>query len=186
MNPSPSVYPPDIILIRGAPGIGKTTLGEGLRKHFAEGAVIDVDQLRHMVNAEEFEFESDVHYTNAINVCCVLAKSLLAGGFRPIIITDVMAETFLNQIKEGLCGYSTFTLTLIASANVLMSRMRARQGGYINVEVANLVNNMIEGESHESGACIDTSHLSSHELRHLALKYIMKYSPGSTDSPNPQ
>jgi len=39
----------DVLILRGAPGVGKSTLGRGLRRQLDHGSVIEVDDIRGML-----------------------------------------------------------------------------------------------------------------------------------------
>jgi broad-specificity NMP kinase len=154
----------DVLLIRGAPGIGKTTVGEMLRTLLVDGVVIDVDDVRRMVNKDKFVYGENVDYINAVRASCSLAESFIALGYRPIVIVDVFSISVLEVACNCLKGTSIISISLHCNESVLVGRMLNRKNGYVNTDVAKKVNEHILATLESTNVSIDTTVLSPGEL----------------------
>jgi len=150
----------DILIIRGAPGIGKSTIGELLRPFALNGAIVDIDDMRNMVNNEKFIFNDNYDYVNAVKASCVLVESFLQLGYAPIVVVDVFSLGILELFTDHFGMRKLASITLYASDDILCRRMESRPTGYINLEVARSVNRHIYQTMDKTDACIDTSLLS--------------------------
>ena len=82
----------DLILVRGAPGVGKTTLAKRLRAHFPKGITIEVDSFKGMVNLLDWKDTTQYHHIlEAVAMTCrsYLEQRLCSGDhYRYIIIRN--------------------------------------------------------------------------------------------------
>lgn len=147
----------DIIIVRGAPGVGKSTLASGLLKHFKNGVTIEIGTVLKMINT--FEDGNSKQYSDALENSKILAISFLKKGYRPILIIGPMKaerieQHFLPILKDRL-KYTV--ITLLASEKELASRIDKRVGGFKNKLIAYKVNADMHKKPLSDNILINTS-----------------------------
>jgi adenylate kinase family enzyme len=129
----------DLIVIRGAPGVGKSTLSENLKKYFPDGIGIETDTLRKMINRSEW-FPSTVlngstHHCDeqgihGIEAAGAVGRSYLANGYRPVLIVDTFTIPHYNKIEsfihESQPAISYYIFALYCTDKELVSRLSRR------------------------------------------------------------
>lgn len=153
----------DLLLVRGAPGIGKSTIGSLFRRFAHGGVVIDIDDVRRMTNDELFLYGENEHYRNAIVVVQGMVESYLVAGYSPVIVIDVFCANILNLFRAKIYPGPAISATLYAQNSVLLGRMRDRIKGYINLEVAERVNCHMLDTREMTDIWIDTTNFDSGE-----------------------
>lgn len=146
----------ELIVIRGAPGIGKSTLGLLLKKSGLFKKVVDIDEMREMINGEHFAYGENVHYFNAIDVACELFDLFVKQGEFPVAVLDVCSEPILNRIISNMKGVRVLVVSLYSSDEILVQRMTNRNGGFVAVEIAKKLNKEMYNFGH---IFIDTTNL---------------------------
>lgn len=147
----------DLLLIRGAPGIGKTTIGSLFRR-FAHGCVvIDIDDVRRMATDERFLYGENEHYRNAVLVVQGMVESYLVAGYSPVIVIDVFCANILNLFRTRVYSGTSVSATLYAQNTVLLGRMSNRIKGYINLDVATRINRHMLDTKEMTDIWIDTT-----------------------------
>lgn len=118
----------DVLVIRGAPGVGKSTLGKLLTKEFPKGVKIEVDILRKMVNAVDWKNQQE--HINLLQVAAKLTESFLSIGFRPVIVVDTFSgnkvTAYLETVRRLRPDVSIQLIGLYASPETLHRRIEAR------------------------------------------------------------
>ena len=161
-----------VVIIRGAPGVGKSTLAEMLRRTINGCAVIDVDDIRRMICDERFVYKENDHYLKAIDVAGDLVRKLTELGFRPVFVIDVFAVEALRAFVQRMRGADIFSVSLYADDDILLDRMKARHNGYVNVDVARSVNRHIYETRGLSHAWLDIGALSPIEIHERFLELM--------------
>ena len=154
----------DIILIRGAPGVGKTTIGRLFRESTPSGVVVDIDDVRRMVSSEVFLYGANVDYRKAVTATCALVAAFLDTGYSPIIVVDVFSPPILELFRRICTQRRTVVITFYSEDGVLARRMARRTSGYINLDVAIKINRLMKHPSDSSDVWIDTSTLGPAEV----------------------
>ena len=90
----------DVLLVRGAPGVGKTTACRKLRKLIPEGAVIEVDALRGMIAG--VRWVDTEHHLVALDHALLLIRAFLEKGFRPVVLVDTFSRGKLQRFAADL------------------------------------------------------------------------------------
>ena len=160
-----------VIIVRGAPGMGKSTIGELLRVSDFAGAVMDIDEFRAMVNCEEFKIHQNEYYYKAIDVISSLIREYLKKEIFPIFITDVMSNTFLSYFLLKLENIDYLVINLYSDFEKLKRRMSNRNHGFIDLEIAEKLNTQMKSASSFNSVYIDTSQLTPKETLNLIKKH---------------
>ena len=93
----------DIIIIRGAPGSGKTQTSKAISQFFPKGVRIEVDSIRQMVISVDWQNQQE--HIDMLQVSVKLVIEFLQLGFNPIIVVDTFSgdkiNGFLNSLYEN-------------------------------------------------------------------------------------
>ena len=148
---------PDVILIRGAPGVGKSSASKRLRKLFAGGAIIEVDLLRGMI--ANVRWVDAAQHMVALDHARLLADAFLAKGYRPVIIVDTFSRGKLVEFTASL-PWDYRVVSLYAAPSILAARINHRPDDqFKDLEASNTLNNEVQATRHPHEALIDTSEL---------------------------
>ena len=132
----------DILLLRGAPGVGKTSLCAALRRMRSVGAVIDVDDV--WATLKDANFNTGAGYNLAVEQTMTVAHGLVRGGVRPIIVAapfDALAYPAAQELASGGGAFRVGSIALFCDPTVLVARLEARpHGAYRDAEAALAVN----------------------------------------------
>jgi hypothetical protein len=104
----PTVELPAFLLIRGAPGSGKSTLLRRLRKQFPQGVCIEVDTVRAMVTADQWQPRDR---TDALVAAAALARAYAAQGYAPVVVAECFDPDALEIFLEALDSQPTESRT---------------------------------------------------------------------------
>jgi len=90
----------DIIIIRGAPGSGKSQTAKSLSQFFPKGVKLEVDILRQMVISVDWKNQEE--HINMLQVSTGLVHDFLKLGFNPVIVVDTFSGDKINKYLESL------------------------------------------------------------------------------------
>jgi predicted kinase len=101
-----SLVIPDVIILRGAPGVGKSTLAKELAQHFPKGVRIEVDTLRGMVISVDWTNQQE--HKDLLQVAAQLTRQFLGLGFKPVLVVDTFSgdkvKDFLDTVNNPDIG----------------------------------------------------------------------------------
>ncbi len=122
---------PDVIILRGAPGVGKSTLAKELAKHFPKGVRLEVDTLRSMVISVDWTNQQE--HKDLLQLAAQLTCQFRVLGFRPVIVVDTFSgnkvEPFVQTVRATGSDWIVKTYALHASNEDLSRRLAARPVG---------------------------------------------------------
>jgi len=135
--------PPDVIIIRGAPGSGKSELGKALAKHYPQGARVEVDALRKMVISVNWT-DQDEHI-KLLGLAASTTAEFVRLGFRPVIVIDTFSgdkvDGFLDRLSQTCPALNIRLYALYLSEDVLARRLASRPDGlFKNLAIATKLN----------------------------------------------
>lgn len=90
----------DIIIIRGAPGSGKSEAAKNLSKFFPKGVRMEVDTIRTMVISVDWKNQQE--HIDMLQVSTKLVFGFLSFGFSPVIVVDTFSGDKINRYLETL------------------------------------------------------------------------------------
>ena len=129
------IWPPEIWLVTGIPGAGKTSVARALAERLDRSAVVEGDSLRAWVvrgaawpEDGALTGEAERQYELAVRNMCLLARSYAEGGFTPFLDLVVVTRYHLEAFRGYLRGARLRLVVLAPSVEVTLGRDRARGG----------------------------------------------------------
>jgi predicted kinase len=151
---------PDVIVIRGAPGSGKSEAAKRLAARLGHGARVEVDTLRSMI--------VPVDWTNQEEHIAVLllAVSVVAGflrmGHQPVVVVDTFSGDklgrFVEEVESAHAGVRVRAFSLAPSRAALRVRVEGRpDGDFKNLRVCEKLNSDVRRRLEPGETLIDNS-----------------------------
>ena len=134
---------PDVILVRGAPGAGKSSAAKCLARHYPTGVRLEVDALRSMVISVDWT-DQDQHI-QILSLATRVVRDFLALGHRPVIVVDTFSgdklTRFLEELQSLDDSLNIRPFALVTALDVLRSRIENRGADqFRDVEVCQKLN----------------------------------------------
>jgi len=154
---------PDIILIKGAPGVGKSTAARLLASSFPKGALVEVDSLRKMVINVDWTCQRE--HIDLLRLAAVFADGLVGSGISPVLVVDTFSgdkvDCFLGAFHQGRPGRCTAIFSLHASPEALSMRLMGRNANeFRDLDVSLRINQDVLNLRKSDEFIIDTTEMS--------------------------
>ena len=154
--------PTDIIILRGAPGSGKSQTAKSLSQFFPKGVRLEVDTIRQMVVSVDWKNQQE--HIRMLQVSAVLACDFLNCGFSPVIVVDTFSGDkvfgFMDRIRHFDSNLTISLFGLFTTDDELERRLALRQNGeFRDVAICKKLNNDVLKVKHETELQIDTTGL---------------------------
>ena len=164
----------ELILVRGAPGVGKTTLATRLRAHFPKGITVEVDSFKGMVNL--LDWKDTTQYYHILEAVATTCRSYLDNGYAPVIVVDTLSsetlEDFMTILQKSLLQPSCLIITLLCDPGVLELRIHSRKKGFSLIEPSLAVNDDMRKYRVFNELSVDTTARSPDEVLAFVLARI--------------
>ena len=147
--------PSDIIVVRGAPGSGKSSVARHLGKQLPTGATIEVDTVRGMIH--HIQWERDEEHIDAIHAAVRATIAYLERGYRPVVLVDTFGFGRLELALAALGPRSVSVHSLTCQNFVLSLRLWTRPVGYRNASAARRFNVHIAADQTHHAGLLDTT-----------------------------
>jgi len=162
-----SAASPDLILLKGAPGVGKSTAAKLLAQHFPSGVRVEVDTLRQMVISVDWTNQAE--HRSLLALSAQLAAGFLRSGFAPVILVDTFSgdkiDGFLTEFHAQCPSKRVCVVVLHASEDVLRERLSNREAGaFRNIGIAMRINHESVRDARPFELVLDTSASSPKDL----------------------
>jgi predicted kinase len=127
---------PDLIILGGAPGVGKSTLMSKLRAHFQNPPTIEFSDVRNLYLDSKWERASPSEERMAFDILLYALRIILSKGIKPVLLTDFQEQRLLT-FQEAFREYRYRIVTLYAEEDELVrERVIARDDGFKDHEAA--------------------------------------------------
>jgi broad-specificity NMP kinase len=152
--------PADLILLKGAPGVGKSTAAKLLAQHYSCGVRLEVDTLRQMVISVDWTNQAE--HRGVLTLSAQLAAGFLRTGLTPVILVDTFSgdkiDGFLTEFCSQRPDSRVCVVVLHASEGVLRERLVNRDAGaFRNVDIAARINRESVSDARPFELMLDTS-----------------------------
>ena len=163
---------PDVIVIRGAPGSGKSVTAKSLAARFGTGARIEVDTLRAMIIPVEWTNQTE--HINVLSLATGLVTGFLGFGHRPVIVVDTFSgdklKGFMTDLMKLQAGIEVLKFALRPDQKVLRSRVEGRPDDrYKDLSVCEKLNDDIAKHLLPDEKLLDNSALTPEETVDVIL-----------------
>ena len=164
--------PADLILLKGAPGVGKSSAARELAGLLASGVRVEVDELRRMVVAVNWTDQTE--HRKLLELGAQLAAGYIRLGFAPVILVDTFSGDKIDGFLESFRKFTTegriFVAVLHAPDDVLRSRVEAREeGGFRDLAISTRLNLEAVRDARPFEGLIDTNARSPTEVAKAIL-----------------
>jgi predicted kinase len=121
---------PDLIVLGGAPGVGKSTLMGRLRAHFQYPPTIEFSDVRNLYLDRDWARASPDEEQMAFDILLYALKKILEKRVTPVLLTDFKDERLLTlQAAFGEYRYRIVTL-FMDDDEIVKERVIARNDGF--------------------------------------------------------
>lgn len=163
----------DLILLKGAPGVGKSTAAKLLARHFPSGVRFEVDTLRGMVI--DVDWTDQAEHRNLLTLSAQLAAGFLRAGFAPVILIDTFSgdkiDGFLAAFRSERPQSRVCVTVLHASDGVLRERVLNRDAdGFRDIDIALRINHESVRDARPFELLLDTTNLSPGDVAGAILR----------------
>lgn len=162
---------PEVIALRGAPGVGKSSLRNHLQRLFPRGAFIEVDALREMCFNQNW---TDA-FPHELMIKCgaYLAEKLISeGGYSPVFVVDTFSKGklrgFVNATSRPL-----MIISLYCTSEMLAKRVELRHPTqFKDLNACLVLNEEAKQKEFQNEFLIDTTYMTPEEIARQICKIV--------------
>jgi len=161
----------DLLLVRGAPGVGKRDAVERLRSHMSNGAVVDVEAFRAMF-ARPSAVDRQQHLI-AMRIARDAAVRFAAKQVVPVVLIDSFTSGKLASFVADL-DRSYRIASLYIDPAALRERLLFRGASPRDIESASMINAEIAVRRHEREKLIDVTGRDAEAVADILRKWLRR------------
>lgn len=156
----------DVIILRGAPGAGKSQTAKSLAQFFPRGVRLEVDTIRQMVISVNWTNQEE--HIAMLQVSAGLVCEFLKRGFSPVIVVDTFSgdkvDSFIEHIRAFDKNVCFGIFGLFTTDHELERRIEMRRKGeFKDVAICKKLNSDVLKIKHDAEWQIDTTGLQPSE-----------------------
>lgn len=157
----------DVVIIRGAPGVGKSSAGKLLARRLPAGVTIEVDRIRSMFHSVNWTDQSQ--HIASLRVAADMACRFLDDGAGPVVIVDTFSgdktKAFVEQLMTRRPEIRFKVFALHASSDALRHRIEGRpDGDFKDFRIAALINKDVLIHTYPGELLVETSDMQVAEV----------------------
>jgi len=165
----------DIIILRGAPGSGKTQTAKYLSKYYPKGVKFEVDVLRQMVISVDWTNQEE--HINMLQVSTGLVHNFFNLGLSPIIVVDTFSGDkiikYLKDLYELNSNLKIQIFALYTTDDELKRRLEKRTNTeFKDFEICKKLNDDVLKIKHKTEYQINTTGLSAVQTAEIIYELI--------------
>lgn len=159
----------DVVILRGAPCVGKTTLGRRLKAALPDCAVMEVDDVRGMLANVDWKDrrQHDIAMAGSLD----LLRRFVQEGRRPVVLIDTFSRARLGHVlgwMEG-AGLKYRLVSMRLQPDDLQRRLADRESGFREWEPSRVLNDEVERNRYKNETLLDVTGLDRDEVLSRAL-----------------
>jgi hypothetical protein len=167
----------DIIIIKGAPGSGKTQTAKCLAGFFPKGIRMEIDNLRSMVISVDWTNQTE--HINLLHLSTKVVCDFIQLGFRPVIVVDTFSGDkvlkYLDDLYQLDKDQSISVFGLFTAEEELKNRIESRsKEEFKDLNVCNQINEDTQKTKYDIEFQIDTTGLMPIETANLIFNQLNK------------
>ena len=158
---------PNLYIITGPAGVGKSTISKLLANHSAKSALIEGDDIYHQVVGGYIEAWKDGNHLSTFwKVCIETIKLYLEDGY-DVVFNYIVTPDALTQIKNNLNGFNIKFVVLLVDEQTLLKRDFERPEDCQMKERCIVLLNSFKKHNYDNKFILDTSNLSVEEATEI-------------------
>jgi len=163
---------PDVIIIRGAPGSGKTEAAKFLAAHLQKGVRLEVDTLRSMVISVNWTNQAE--HISILSLSATLVHGFLDLGYKPVIVVDTFSgrklTKYLAELQSTGRQLDVRIFALFVTPDILRQRIEMRPDGqFKDIDICQKLNSDVIKHKQHDEQRIDNSDMTPEETAELIL-----------------
>jgi predicted kinase len=157
--------PLHFILLNGAMGSGKSTVGDVLESKLPRTAILEIEDIRRLMSSEE---DNALAWKVIYRMCEEYFKNGVSVLLKQTVASEDIVSKFLKLAKKHKCAISFYHLQ--APSNILSKRINKRKKSK-NVSETLIASNIKKHENikYTNATIIDTSKVKPWEISKLIL-----------------
>lgn len=164
-----------LVILKGAPGSGKSQTGKSLAKHFNNGIRLEVDTIRQMVISVDWKNQEE--HIAMLNVSANLAIDFIKKRYTPVILIDTFSgdkiKQFLLEVEGHISPKNIKVFGLYVSVDELQKRLEQRSSvEFKDFEICKRLNDDLLKWASSREILIDTTGLVADQTAERILKYM--------------
>lgn len=138
----------EVIILRGASGVGKTTLLKAIKSVIDESFCIDIDDIRNMLSSMDWD-KGYTNYVNSQKIARAMIKEVGQLGYKRAIVADTFPYDNLCSFLSG-CSFNCRIVNLYCNKDELERRLTLRGKEIIRIENILALNESIRKQDLEN------------------------------------